>query len=204
MTESSERGAVYYHLNIILSLILYIQLLSVWNQNVNIFSKVYYIHSVFLATCTTVCSTLCTSRVADVPYILLLLGTPASVNTACRIGWLRSVTTQRIENNYFFNCFTRMTKRDIYISKIILTSINQYIENFHRKFFSHGMGWDIQKKMSSHGMGRFSKPSVPSHPMGYWFSEKRPMGWDGMGSSHPTRSPDKYYYFHENVHAWFD
>ena len=138
MTESSERGALYYHLNIILSLIVYIQLLSVWNQNVNIFSKVYYIHSVFLATCITVC----TSRVADVPYILLLLGTPASVNTACRIGWLRSVTTQRIENNYFFNCFTRMTKRDIYISKIILTSRNQYIENFHRKFFSHGMGWD--------------------------------------------------------------
>ena len=86
MTESSERGAIYYHLNIILSLILYIQLLSVWNQNVNIFSKVYYIHSVFLATCTTVCSTLCTSRESDVPYILLLLGTPASVNTACRIG----------------------------------------------------------------------------------------------------------------------
>ena len=179
MTESSERGAVYYHLNIILSLILYIQLLSVWNQNVNIFSKVYYIHSVFLATCTTVCSTLCTSRVADVPYILLLLGTPASVNTACRIGWLRSVTTQRIENNYFFNCFTRMTKRDIYISKIILTSINRYIENFHRKFFSHGMGWDIQKKCRP--MGWDGCQNLPSHPIPWDMIFWKNVPWDGMG-----------------------
>jgi hypothetical protein len=33
---------------------------------------------------------------------------------------------------------------------------------------------------------------VPSHPMGRFTKELHPMGlmgWDGMGLSHPTRSP---------------
>jgi hypothetical protein len=89
--------------------------------------------------------------------------------------------TQRIEKNYFFNCFTRMTKRDIHISKIILSSINR---EFNRNFFSHGMGWDIQKK--SHPVGRDDSRNfaIPSHPMGHVFLKSVPwdrMGWDGMG-----------------------
>jgi hypothetical protein len=39
------------------------------------------------------------------------------------------------------------------------------------KFSSHPVPWDV-----------FQKNCVP------W------MGWDGMGLSHPTRSPDIYYY----------
>ncbi len=61
------------------------------------------------------------------------------------------MTTQNIENNYYFNYFTRMTKREICISKISLSSISR---EFSQKLFSHGMGWDIQKKNSSHGTGR--------------------------------------------------
>jgi hypothetical protein len=49
------------------------------------------------------------------------------------------MTTQNIENNYYFNYFTRMTKRDICISKIIHSSI---IREFSQKFFPHGTGWD--------------------------------------------------------------
>jgi hypothetical protein len=49
------------------------------------------------------------------------------------------MTTQNIENNYYFNYFIRMTKREICISKIILSSISR---EFSQKLFSHGMGWD--------------------------------------------------------------
>jgi hypothetical protein len=49
------------------------------------------------------------------------------------------MTTQNIENNHYFNYFTRMTKREICINKIILSSISR---EFSQKLFSHGMGWD--------------------------------------------------------------
>ena len=48
------------------------------NQSVNYFSKVYIVHFVFLGKCTTACK----SKVADVLYILFLLGTLAIGNTA--------------------------------------------------------------------------------------------------------------------------
>ena len=47
------------------------------NQSVNYFSKVYIVHFVFLGKCTTACK----SKVADVLYILFLLGTLAIGNT---------------------------------------------------------------------------------------------------------------------------
>jgi len=84
-----------------------------------------------------------------------------------------------------------MTKRDIYINRIILFSINR--EFSLKKVFVPWDGMGYSKKFSSHGMGRCSKFFVPSHPMGQNFLKNVPwdgMGWDGMGLSHPTRSPD--------------
>jgi hypothetical protein len=52
------------------------------------------------------------------------------------------------------------------------------------------MGWDIQKKFVPwDGMIFKNFRPIPSH--GTWFSKKtyHGTGWDGMGSSHPTRSP---------------
>ncbi len=57
------------------------------------------------------------------------------------------------------------------------------------------MGWDgIFKKIFVpwDGTKNFEHRPIPSH--GTEFSEKRPMGWDGMGLSHPTRSPGMQYY----------
>jgi hypothetical protein len=71
------------------------------------------------------------------------------------------MTTQNIENNYYFNHFTRMTKREICISKIILSSISR---EFLQKLFSHGMGWDIQKKFVPwDGMIFKNFRPIPSH-----------------------------------------
>jgi len=94
---------------------------------------------------------------------LLLLGTPAIANTACRIGWLlRSVITQRIDNNYFFNYFTRMTKRDIYISKIILSSINRELSQKNLLPWD-GMGWDKKNVIPWDGTILKTFRPIPSH-----------------------------------------
>ena len=47
------------------------------NQSVNYFSKVYIVHFVFLGKCITECK----SKLADVLYILFLLGTLPIGNT---------------------------------------------------------------------------------------------------------------------------
>jgi len=52
-------------------------LLKMWEQNVNIFSKVYDVHSIL----GTMCKTASASQVADILYILLLFGKPAIANT---------------------------------------------------------------------------------------------------------------------------
>jgi hypothetical protein len=36
-----------------------------------------------------------------------------------------------------------------------------------------------------------------------WDVKNRPMGWDGMGSSHPTRSPDAQYIKNVNEIVFF-
>jgi hypothetical protein len=76
-----------------------------------------------------------------------------------------------------------MTKRDIYINRIILFSINR---EFSLKKSVCPMGWDgIFKKIFVPWDGTMFKifRPIPSH--GTEFSEKRPMGWDGMGWDYP-------------------